>query len=82
MQKRSDQKAILLIDVFFFFQNAPYIMLKETAESLTGNDRFEGYSVDLIHAISEILGNSLCALLKLKSMSCLYSISNLHTHRV
>ena len=57
-------------------------MLKETAESLTGNDRFEGYSVDLIHAISEILGNSLCALLKLKSMSCLYSISNLHTHRV
>ena len=80
MQKRSDQKAILLIDVFFF-QNAPYIMLKETAESLTGNDRFEGYSVDLIHAISEILGNSLiCALLKLKSMSCLYSISNLHTH--
>ena len=34
-------------------------MLKEKPESLTGNDRFEGYSVDLIHEISLILGKTL-----------------------
>ena len=31
-------------------------MLKETNETLTGNDRFEGFCKDIIHEISEMLG--------------------------
>ena len=31
-------------------------MRKDSPESLTGNAQFEGYSVDLIHEISRILG--------------------------
>uniref|UniRef100_A0A0P4WGS7 Ionotropic glutamate receptor L-glutamate and glycine-binding domain-containing protein n=1 Tax=Scylla olivacea TaxID=85551 RepID=A0A0P4WGS7_SCYOL len=37
-------------------QAAPYTMLRETSEQMTGNDRYEGFCVDLIHEISEILG--------------------------
>ena len=31
-------------------------MLKEDSGTLVGNDRYEGYSVDLVDAISQILG--------------------------
>ena len=31
-------------------------MLKETADQLSGNDRFEGFGVDLIHELSLMLG--------------------------
>lgn len=31
-------------------------MLKETTTQLTGNDRFEGFSIDVIHELSQILG--------------------------
>lgn len=31
-------------------------MLKEAANPLTGNDRFEGYGIDLIHELSLLLG--------------------------
>lgn len=31
-------------------------MLKETNQTLTGNDRFEGFCKDIIHEISEMLG--------------------------
>jgi glutamate receptor, ionotropic, invertebrate len=31
-------------------------MLKETAEKLSGNDRFEGFGIDLIHELSLMLG--------------------------
>ncbi|KAI1287063.1 Glutamate receptor ionotropic, kainate 2 [Halotydeus destructor] len=34
----------------------PYVSLKENADRLTGNDRFEGYCVDLLEKISNILG--------------------------
>ncbi|XP_042214385.1 glutamate receptor ionotropic, kainate 2-like isoform X2 [Homarus americanus] len=34
----------------------PYTMLKETSQRLEGNDRFEGFCVDLIHEISLIRG--------------------------
>lgn len=36
----------------------PYLQYKEKVEGVTyeGNDRFEGYSIDLIDAISKILG--------------------------
>ncbi|KAL3211481.1 hypothetical protein MRX96_036392, partial [Rhipicephalus microplus] len=36
--------------------NAPYVMLKKSAHRLEGNDRFEGYCVDLLHEISATLG--------------------------
>ena len=42
--------------VFFFFQNEPYTMLRENPEALSGNDRFEGYNVDLISEVANILG--------------------------
>ncbi|KAK4297158.1 hypothetical protein Pmani_030406 [Petrolisthes manimaculis] len=35
---------------------APYTMLRETSEQMTGNDRYEGFCVDLIAEISNILG--------------------------
>jgi len=36
--------------------NNPFLMLKEDSAVLTGNARYEGYSVDLIHEIASILG--------------------------
>ncbi|XP_075739366.1 glutamate receptor ionotropic, kainate 2-like [Rhipicephalus microplus] len=36
--------------------NAPYVMLKKSAHKLEGNDRFEGYCVDLLREISATLG--------------------------
>ena len=41
---------------FESFQNDPYIMLKESAESLTGNDQYEGFCIDLLNEIAQILG--------------------------
>ncbi|XP_076373999.1 glutamate receptor ionotropic, kainate 2-like isoform X2 [Tachypleus tridentatus] len=38
--------------------NPPYTMLKESAELLGGNDRYEGYCVDIIHELSKQLGFS------------------------
>lgn len=37
-------------------QSAPYCMRKDSSEKLTGNAQYEGYSLDLIHEISRILG--------------------------
>lgn len=31
-------------------------MLKETSVQLFGNDRFEGFAIDLIHALAEMEG--------------------------
>lgn len=39
----------------FKFQTAPYTMLKETTINLSGNDRFEGFCIDLIFELSQIL---------------------------
>ncbi|XP_054269962.1 glutamate receptor ionotropic, kainate 2 isoform X2 [Macrosteles quadrilineatus] len=36
--------------------SSPYCMRKDSSEKLTGNAQFEGYSLDLIHEISKILG--------------------------
>ena len=36
-------------------QNDPYIMLKESAEQLNGNDRYEGFCIDLLNHIAGIL---------------------------
>lgn len=34
----------------------PYFMLKSTSSKQEGNDRFEGYAVDLIHELSNLIG--------------------------
>lgn len=36
--------------------SSPYCMIKNSSERLSGNDQFEGYSVDLLYEISKILG--------------------------
>lgn len=36
--------------------NAPYVMLKESREKLRGNDRFEGFCVDLVRDMADLLG--------------------------
>ena len=36
--------------------NAPYCMLRESSKTKIGNDRFEGYIVDLIDELSKMLG--------------------------
>lgn len=38
------------------FQTPPYGMLKDSSEQLFGNDRFEGFGIDLIHELSLMLG--------------------------
>ncbi len=37
------------------FQSPPYSMFKESAEKMVGNDAFEGYAIDLISEIAQIL---------------------------
>ena len=36
-------------------QNPPYTMLKEETQKLEGNDRFEGFAIDLMSAIAKFL---------------------------
>lgn len=38
------------------YLNDPYCMLTETSETKYGNDRFEGFVIDLIRELSELLG--------------------------
>ena len=40
----------------FDLQSDPYFMLKESSKSLSGNDRFEGFVVDVIDEVSKLLG--------------------------
>ena len=37
------------------FQSHPYSMFKESSEKLVGNDAFEGFAIDLIEEIAQIL---------------------------
>lgn len=34
----------------------PYIMLKDTSNGLVGNDRFEGFGIDIIDELSRLYG--------------------------
>lgn len=43
-------------NITFIFKTEPYGMLKESPENLVGNDRFEGYGIDLIQKLSEMEG--------------------------
>jgi len=36
-------------------QDEPYMMMKENAASLTGNDRFEGYLADILRLVASSL---------------------------
>ncbi|KAL3195471.1 hypothetical protein MRX96_054026 [Rhipicephalus microplus] len=36
--------------------NAPYVMEKGPSEKMVGNDRFEGFCVDLLREMSRLLG--------------------------
>lgn len=38
------------------FQTEPYGMLKESSNQLYGNDRFEGFAIDLINELSIMEG--------------------------
>lgn len=40
----------------FHSQSPPYGMLREQASQLTGNDRFEGFGIDIIQELSVMLG--------------------------
>ena len=42
--------------MYLAFQTEPYTMLKEKSETLQGNDRYEGYNIDMMMEISKILG--------------------------
>lgn len=39
-----------------FLQNHPYGMLKQSADMMTGNDRYEGFGIDIIQELSKMLG--------------------------
>ncbi|KFD52047.1 hypothetical protein M514_07029, partial [Trichuris suis] len=43
----------------YITQNAPFVMYKADAENYKGNERFEGYCVDLIKLLSEKIDNFL-----------------------
>jgi Ligated ion channel L-glutamate- and glycine-binding site len=45
-----------IITCIHILQSPPYGMLKENTERLSGNDRFEGFGIDLIHDLSLMLG--------------------------
>lgn len=40
------------------YQENPYVMYKKSDKPLYGNDRFEGYCLDLLKELSNILGFS------------------------
>lgn len=42
--------------VLFAVQENPYVMYKKSDKELSGNDRFEGYCLDLLKELSNILG--------------------------
>ena len=47
---------IQLFFMFSFFQSEPYAMLKKSTDSLEGNDKYEGFIVDLANKIASIVG--------------------------
>ena len=36
-------------------QSPPYAMIRESAKKLSGNDAFEGYAIDLIREVADVL---------------------------
>lgn len=56
--KIDSEKGKLCFVLFCFFatQENPYVMYKKSDKELVGNDRFEGYCLDLLKELSNILG--------------------------
>ena len=56
-KKRHNFHFLWLVQTFLFLvQNEPYTMYRENSEALSGNERFEGYNIDLISEVATILG--------------------------
>lgn len=49
-------KLCFVLFCFFATQENPYVMYKKSDKELVGNDRFEGYCLDLLKELSNILG--------------------------
>lgn len=47
---------LLFIWSFASVQEEPYVMLKKSDKALVGNDRFEGFCIDLLKELANILG--------------------------
>lgn len=47
---------MLFISSFGSVQEEPYVMLKKSDRALVGNDRFEGFCIDLLKELSNVLG--------------------------
>lgn len=43
-------------NLIVFIQSQPYGMHKDSQNTLEGNDRYEGFGIELIHELSLILG--------------------------
>ena len=46
------------------FQSQPYSMVRQTQERVTGNEAFEGFAIDLIAEIAQILSKKIKGLNK------------------
>ena len=46
------------------FQSQPYSMVRQTQERVTGNEAFEGFAIDLIAEIAQILSKKIKGLYK------------------
>uniref|UniRef100_A0A3B5LUZ2 Glutamate receptor n=1 Tax=Xiphophorus couchianus TaxID=32473 RepID=A0A3B5LUZ2_9TELE len=42
--------------IYLFLKENPYVMVKKSEKELVGNDRYEGYCMDLLKELSNILG--------------------------
>ncbi|XP_063889783.1 glutamate receptor ionotropic, kainate 2-like isoform X1 [Scylla paramamosain] len=51
-EEKQQDKTLVITSVL----SPPYVMLRKGSEQLTGNERYEGFCVDLIHKVSEIIG--------------------------
>ena len=52
-------KMLAFKNVFYLnLQSPPYSMYRDSDKRLTGNDVFEGYAIDLIKEVAEILSKS------------------------
>lgn len=60
---------------------APYVMVRETSDSstLVGNDRYEGYIVDLLSAIGNYQkGNAVNSITLLVELQVILQVSNMY----
>lgn len=59
-EEKDLKKEISVPDIWYAMlsslQNHPYGMLKKSADMMTGNDRYEGFGIDVIQELSKMLG--------------------------